>query len=111
VTQQRTSGDSVVVPGVVGRYAAYLCARTHVTPQTAVDGDQAVVRVSIDDAVLVLAFRCSGKNEWSLRSAEVQRGTQTAAFTRGQLARATAVLLGHEPLTPACPDGRDRHAD
>jgi len=79
---------------VVRRYRAYLCAKIHVTPDTTVDADQAVVRVSIDDAVLVLAFRCSGKNEWSLRSAEVQRGTQTAAFARGQLARATAVLLG-----------------
>ena len=55
---------------------------------------------STGDAALVLVFRCGGTGEWSLRRAEVQCGAHTATFARGQVAKATAVFLGHEPLTP-----------
>jgi hypothetical protein len=74
-----------------------------VTPEITVNSDQADVRISIGGSALVLEFRCRANKEWSLSSAEVQHGAQTATFPRGQLADATAAFLGHEPLTPASP--------
>jgi len=41
------------------------------------------------------------KKNWSLRSIEIRHGDLTAAFARGELARALETLLGHEPLAPA----------
>jgi len=102
VTQQATADGGAPVPAVVSQYAAYLQAKAQVTPEITVNGDRADVRISIGDSAIVLAFRCPGK-EWALHSAEVQRGTQTATFTRGQLARATAAFLSHEPPTSASP--------
>ncbi len=110
MNQQNTPGKSAPVPTAVGRYAAYLCGKTYITPETTVDGDHADVRVSTGDAALVLVFRCGGTGEWSLRRAEVQCGAHTATFARGQVAKATAVFLGHEPLTPDVPAGKDRDA-
>ena len=49
--------------------------------------------------VFVAVFGCRKRN-WSLRSIEVRRGEQTATFTRGELAKAIAALLGHELLAP-----------
>jgi hypothetical protein len=98
--QPRALSNSVQVPALVSNYAAYLRARTHVIPEITVSGDRADVCVSVGDSVLVLVFRCSSQDDWSLRSAEVRRGAQTASFTCGQIVRATAALLGHEPLNP-----------
>jgi len=88
------------MPSIVSQYAAYLRARAHKTPEITVNGDQAEARVSIGDRELILLFRSSRKNEWVLRSAEVRHGAQTATFARGQLMKATAVLLSDEPLPP-----------
>ncbi len=49
--------------------------------------------------VVVAVFGCRKRN-WSLRSIEVRRGEQTATFTRGELAKANAALLGYESLAP-----------
>lgn len=50
--------------------------------------------------MLVAIFDCRKKN-WSLRSVGVRRGEQATTFTRGELAKAVAALLGHEPQAPA----------
>jgi hypothetical protein len=94
------------VPEVVGRYAAYLRAKMHVTAEITVNTDRADVRVVTGDCALVLVFRCRGHDEWSLRSGGVQRGAQTTTFARGQVAKATAVFLGDEPLTRHFPARR-----
>ena len=88
------------VPSMVCHYAAYLRARAHVTPEVSVDGNRAEVRLCIGDKVLVVIFGYRKKNWW-LRSVEVRRGEQTTTFTRGELAKAVAALLGDEPLAPA----------
>lgn len=110
MNQQGTPSTSGPVPEAVRRYAAYLYAKADLTAEITVDRDQADVRVSIGDTALVLVFRCCGKDEWSLRSAEVQRGAQTATFARGQVAKATAMFLGDKPLTPDFPAAKDRDA-
>jgi hypothetical protein len=88
------------VPSMVCHYAAYLRARAHVTPGVSVDGNRAEVRLGVGDKVLVAVFACRKKN-WSLRGVEVRRGEQATIFTRGELAKAVAALLGDEPLAPA----------
>jgi hypothetical protein len=88
------------VPSMVCHYAAYLRARAHVTPEISVDGNRAEVRLGVGDKVLVAIFGCRKKN-WSLRSVEVRRGERATTFTRGELAKAVAALLGHKPLAPA----------
>ncbi|HEY5986872.1 MAG TPA: hypothetical protein VIV12_10920 [Streptosporangiaceae bacterium] len=103
MTQQGTLGDVAPVPEVVGRYAAYLYAKAHLEAEITADTDRAQVRIATGGRALVLGFRRSGQGEWSLRRAEVQRGAQTATFTRGQVAKATALFLGDEPLTPGSP--------
>lgn len=90
--------DSGLVPAMVQHYAAYLRAKAHVTPETSVNSDQADVRICVGDSSLVLLFGCR-KNKWSLRSAKVRRGEQTTAFRRGELAKATALLLSDEQFT------------
>ncbi|HEY5987466.1 MAG TPA: hypothetical protein VIV12_13995 [Streptosporangiaceae bacterium] len=103
MTEQSATGTSAPVPEVVARYAAYLYAKTHLTAEITVNSDHAQAQVAADDKALVLVFRCRAKDEWSLRSAEVQRGAQTATFVRRQVAEATAAFLGEEPLTSAFP--------
>jgi hypothetical protein len=93
-------GNSAQGPALVRNYAAYLRAKAQVTPETTVSGDRAEVRASVGDSVLVLVFRCSSQDDWSLRRAEVQRGEQTATFACGQVVQASAALLGHEPQNP-----------
>ncbi len=110
MTEHSTPDTCAPVPAVVRRYAAYLRAKTQITLETTVDGDRADTRATTGDGALTLLFRCSGKNEWSLRGGEVQRGTQTATFVCGQVASAAAVFLGDEPLTRHFPAGKDRHA-
>ena len=88
------------VPSMVCHYAAYLRARAHVTPGVSVDGNRAEVCLGVGDKVLVAVFGCRKKN-WSLRSVEVRRGEQATTFTRGELAKAVAALLGDEPQAPA----------
>lgn len=44
-------------------------------------------------------FGCR-KKTWSLRHIEIRHGKRTATFTRGEIAKAMAALLGHEPLAP-----------
>jgi hypothetical protein len=98
--QQDAPGGATRMPSVVSQYAAYLRARAHKTPEITVNGDQADARVSMGDRELILLFRRNRKNEWVLRSAEVRHGAQTATFARGQLMKATAVLLSDEPPPP-----------
>jgi len=88
------------IPSMICHYAAYLRARAHVTPKVSVDGNRADVCLGVGAKVLVAVFGCRKKN-WSLRSVEVRRGEQTTTFTRGELAKALAALLGGEPLAPA----------
>jgi hypothetical protein len=88
------------VPAMVCHYAAYLRARAHVTPEVSVHGNRAEVCLGVGEKVLVAVFGCRKKN-WSLRKVEVRRGEQATTFTRGELAKAVAALLGHEPQAPA----------
>ncbi len=88
------------VPSMVCHYAAYLRARAHVTPEISVDQNRAEVRLGVGDKVLVTLF-ASRKRTWSLRSVEVRGGEQATTFTRGELAKAMAALLGREPQAPA----------
>ncbi|HUY46145.1 MAG TPA: hypothetical protein VMV92_10530 [Streptosporangiaceae bacterium] len=88
------------VPSMVCHYAAYLRAGAHVTPGISMDGNRADVRLGVGAKALVAVFGCRKKN-WSLRSVEVRRGEQATTFTRGELAKALAALLGHEPQAPA----------
>ncbi|HUY44382.1 MAG TPA: hypothetical protein VMV92_01450 [Streptosporangiaceae bacterium] len=88
------------VPSMVCHYAAYLRARAHVTPEIRVDGNRAEPRLGVGAKVLVAIFGYRKQN-WSLRSVEVRRGEQATTFTRGELAKAMAALLGHEPQAPA----------
>jgi len=86
---------------MVRHYAAYLHAKAHITPETSVNGTtEAEIRISAGEKMLVLAFGCR-KRKWFLRTIEIRHGQQTTSFTRGELAKAIAALLGHEPLTPA----------
>jgi hypothetical protein len=91
--------DSVATPAMVCHYAAYLRAWLHVTPETSVNGNRAELRLSFGNKMFVAVFGCRKKN-WSLRHIEIRRGQQTATFTRGELAKAMAALLGHEALAP-----------
>jgi hypothetical protein len=50
--------------------------------------------------VFVAVFACR-KKTWSLRSIEIRRGQQCATFTRSELAKAIATLLGEQPMAPA----------
>jgi hypothetical protein len=65
-----------------------------------VRGNRAELRLNFGNKMFVAAFGCR-KKDWSLRDIEVRRGERTATFTRGELAKAMAALLGHEPLAPA----------
>jgi hypothetical protein len=69
-------------------------------PEVSVDGNRAEVRLGVGAKVLVAIFGCR-KKTWSLRSVEVRRGEHATTFTWGELAKAAAALLGHEPLAPA----------
>ncbi|HCU94378.1 MAG TPA: hypothetical protein DHU96_17335 [Actinobacteria bacterium] len=91
--------DSVPVPEMVRHYAAYMRAWLHVTPQTSVHGNRAELRLNFGSKMFVAVFGCR-KKKWSLRHIEIRRGEQTATFTCGELAKAMATLLGHEPLAP-----------
>ncbi|HUY48802.1 MAG TPA: hypothetical protein VMV92_24310 [Streptosporangiaceae bacterium] len=87
------------VPSMVCHYAVYLRARAHVMPEVSVDGDRAELRLGVGAKVLVAIFGYRKKTS-SLRSVEVRRGAQTTTFTQGELAKAMAALLGHEPQAP-----------
>jgi hypothetical protein len=84
------------VPAMVRHYAAYLRAKAHITPETSIDGARAEVRISTGEKMLVLVFG-RRKAKWSLRTIDVRHGEQTTSFTCGELAKAIAALLGHEP--------------
>src|SRR5260370_35249838 len=84
---------------MICHYAAFLRTWAHATPETTVNGRQAEPRLSFGNKMFVALFGCRKRN-WSLRDIEVRRGGQTATFTRGELAKAVAALLGHEPLPP-----------
>lgn len=91
--------DSARVPAMVCHYAAYLRAWLHVTPEISMNGSQAELRLNFGKKMFVAVFGCRKKN-WSLRHIEIRRGEHTATFTRSELAKAMATLLGHEPLAP-----------
>jgi len=84
---------------MICHYAAYLRAWLHVTPETSVNGNHAELRLNFGKKMFVAVFGCRKKN-WSLRHVEIRRGEQTATFTRRELAKAMATLLGHEPIAP-----------
>jgi len=94
--------DPAAIPAILCHYAAYVRARVHVTPETSVNGNQAELHVRLGRKMLVVIFGCR-KKKWPLRRIEIRRGQQTATFPRGDLARAIATLLAHEPLIPAPP--------
>jgi hypothetical protein len=91
---------------MVCHYAAYMRAWLHVTPQTSVTGNRAEMRLNFGEKIFVAVFGCR-KKTWSLRHVEIHRGEQITTFTRGELAKAMAALLGHEPLvaTPQAVNG------
>jgi hypothetical protein len=84
---------------MVCHYAAYMRAWLHVTPETSVNGNRAELRLSFGKKTFVAVFGCRKKN-WQLHHIELRRGEQTTTFARGELAKAMAALLGHEPLAP-----------
>lgn len=92
-------GDSAPVPAMVCHYAAYMRAWLHVTPETSVTGNLAELRLNFGNKMFVAVFGCR-KKTWSLRHIEIRRGERTVTFTPGELAKAMAALLGHEPLAP-----------
>ena len=91
--------DSAAIPAMVCHYAAYLRAWLQATPETIVHGNRAELRLNFGNKMLVAVLGCRQKN-WSLRHIEIRRGERTATFTCGELAKAMAALLGHEPLAP-----------
>jgi hypothetical protein len=93
-------GEPVPIPAMIRHYAAYLQTWVRVTPETSVSGNQAEVRLRFGRKVFVLAFACR-KKSWSLRRIEIRHGEQTATFTRGELDKAIATLVGQEPMAPA----------
>ncbi|MGH3275740.1 MAG: hypothetical protein ACRDNZ_15620 [Streptosporangiaceae bacterium] len=92
--------DSPPTPAIVRHYAAILAAWSHATPEISVQGSRAELRLSLGSKMFVAIFACR-KNNWSARGIEIRNGERTAAFARGELTRALAVLLGHEPLATA----------
>lgn len=84
------SGDRPALRRVPARQA-------HITPETSVSGGKADVRISTGEKTLVLVF-VFRKNKWCPRNVEVRHGQQTDSFTRDELAKALAVLLG--PQSP-----------
>jgi hypothetical protein len=94
--------DSARIPAMVCHYAAFFRTWAHATPEISVSGNRAEVRLGVGARVLVAIFGCR-KKTWSLRSVEVRRGEQTTTFTRGELAKAVAALLGHQPQAPTPP--------
>jgi len=94
--------DPAAIPAILCHHAAYVRARVHVPPETWVSGNQSELRVRLGRKMLVAIFGCR-KKKWPLRRIEIHRRQQTATFPRGELARAIATLLGHEPLIPAPP--------
>jgi hypothetical protein len=87
------------VPSMVCHYAVYLRARAHVMPEVSVEGNRAEVRLGVGGKMLAAIFGCR-KKTWSLRSVEVRRGEHATTFTQGELAKAVAALLGHQPHAP-----------
>jgi hypothetical protein len=83
-------------PAIVRHYAAYLQAKAHIAPETHVNGASAELRITTGEKTLVLVFSYR-KKKWSLRTIEIRHGEQTTSFTPGQLAKAIAALLGHQP--------------
>jgi hypothetical protein len=92
--------ESTSVPALVSHYVARLQTWLQMTPETSLNGNRAEVRLRFSDRVFVAVFGCR-KKTWSLRSIEIRRGKQAAAFTRSELAKAVATLLGEEPMAPA----------
>jgi hypothetical protein len=92
--------ESTPVPARVAHYVALLQTWVQVTPETSVNGNRAEVRLRFDGRVFVALFGCR-KKTWSLHSIEVRRGKQAATFTRSELAKAVATLLGEQPMAPA----------
>lgn len=90
------------LPAIVRHYAAYLRAKAHITPEASVSGGKADVAISIGEKTLVLIFVLR-KKKWSLRKVEVRHGHQTDSFTRDELAKAVAALLGSQALTSSKP--------
>ena len=91
--------DSARVPAMIGHYAAFFRTWVRVTPEISVTGNQAELLLRFGSKMLVAIFGCR-KKTWSLRHVEIRRGEQSATFTRGELATAMAILLGHEPMAP-----------
>jgi hypothetical protein len=87
------------IPAIVRHHAAILAAWSHATPEISVQGSRAELRLSLGPRTFVAVFGRRKRN-WSARGIEIRSGEHTAAFARGELARALAVLLGHEPMAP-----------
>jgi hypothetical protein len=94
------AAGSASVPAVVCHYAAYLRTWLDVTPETSVSGHRAELRLRLGRKVLVVVFGCR-KRSWSLRRIEIRRGEQTATFSRSEMDKAIASLLGQEPGAPS----------
>ncbi|MGH3155364.1 MAG: hypothetical protein ACRDNF_02130 [Streptosporangiaceae bacterium] len=94
------AAESVSVPALVSHYVARLQTWVRVTPETSLTGNRAEVRLRFGEKVLVAVFGCR-KKTWSLCRVEIRCGEQVAAFTRSELAKAVATLLGEEPIAPA----------
>lgn len=90
-------GNPAPIPAVVRHYAAYFRTWLQATPEISVHGNRAELRLNFGKKTFVAGFGCR-KKTWSLRHAEIRRGEQTATFTRGELAKAMATLLGQEPM-------------
>lgn len=92
--------EAVPVPAMVCHYTACLQTWLHVTPGTSVHGNQAQLRLRLGRKALVAMIGCR-KKSWSLHKIEIHHKEQTTTFTRGELDKALALLLGQEPMAPA----------
>jgi len=91
--------DAPPIPAIVRHHAAILVAWSHATPEISMQASRAELRLSLGPRTFVAVFG-RRKSNWSARGIEIRDGEHAAAFARGELARALAVLLGHEPTAP-----------
>ena len=87
------------VPTIVTHYRAYLQAKTKLIAEVSVGERESTLAISPGDRNLTLVFM-RRKQKWCLHSIAVRRDEKTTSFTKGELARAIAALLGHEPAIP-----------
>src|SRR6266705_2170415 len=95
-------GPATPAPAIVTHYAAYLRAKTKLTPEVETKDARATLTIECGESLLTLVFS-RRKRRWLLSGIEVHRGDQKTSFTQGELGRAIAALLNREPMPPNRP--------